>query len=74
MSSFNRISIKSKLQLMLLMISLGSILVIGYLGWSWAKNALKETLFNQLTSVRSSKALPNRILLQKSAQSCRDAC
>ncbi|MFB8789206.1 MAG: adenylate/guanylate cyclase domain-containing protein [Potamolinea sp.] len=56
MLNFNRISIKSKLQLMLLMISLGSILVVGYLGWSWAKNALKETLFNQLTSVRSSKA------------------
>jgi class 3 adenylate cyclase len=56
MPKFNNISIKSKLQIMLLMVSIGSILVVGYLGWSWAKNALKETLFNQLTSVRASKA------------------
>jgi class 3 adenylate cyclase len=56
MLGFHRISIKSKFQLMLLMANLGSILVIGYLGWSWARSALKTTIFNHLTSVRSSKA------------------
>ncbi|MCP2727514.1 adenylate/guanylate cyclase domain-containing protein [Limnofasciculus baicalensis] len=56
MIGLNRISIKSKLQIMLLTVSLCSIMVVGYLGWSWARAALKETIFNQLTSVRSSKA------------------
>jgi class 3 adenylate cyclase len=56
MLGFHRISIKSKMQLMVLMVSLSSILVVGYLGWSWARSAIKTTIFNQLTSVRSSKA------------------
>ncbi|MDY6802890.1 MAG: adenylate/guanylate cyclase domain-containing protein [Cyanobacteriota bacterium] len=52
----SRLTIKSKLTIMLLGVSLGSILVIGYLSWNRARNTLQETIFNQLTSVRSSKA------------------
>lgn len=52
----NRLSIKSKLQIMLLVASLGSILVVGYLGWSKARETLTERIFDQLTSVRASKA------------------
>ena len=51
-----KLSIKSKLQVMLLTASLGSIFVVGYLSWSKARNILTERIFEQLTSVRSSKA------------------
>lgn len=51
-----KLSIKSKLQIMLLSASLGSILVVGYLSWSKSRNILTERIFSQLTSVRASKA------------------
>jgi hypothetical protein len=41
---------------MLLIASLGSILVVGYVSWSKSREILTERIFNQLTSVRSSKA------------------
>ncbi|WP_206756635.1 adenylate/guanylate cyclase domain-containing protein [Aerosakkonema funiforme] len=41
---------------MLLIVSMISILVIGYLGWSWARAELRETLFDHLASIRSAKA------------------
>ena len=53
---FNRISIKSKVQVMLLLVSLGSILVAGYLSWSRVRMALSGRISEQLTSVRASKA------------------
>lgn len=56
MFGLNRLSIKSKLQVMMLVASLGSILVVGYLSWSKAQSTLTERIFNQLTSVRASKA------------------
>ena len=56
MFGINRLSIKSKLQIMLLVASLGSILVVGYLSWSKAREILTERIFDQLTSVRASKA------------------
>ncbi len=56
MFGLNRLSIKSKLQIMLLVASLGSILVVGYLSWSKARETLTERIFDQLTSVRASKA------------------
>lgn len=56
MFGLNRLSIKSKLQVMMLAASLGSILVVGYLSWSKAQSTLTERIFNQLTSVRASKA------------------
>ncbi|MDY6785927.1 MAG: adenylate/guanylate cyclase domain-containing protein [Cyanobacteriota bacterium] len=56
MLGLNRLSIKSKLQIMLLVASLGSILVVGYLSWSRARATLSDRIFSQLTSVRASKA------------------
>lgn len=52
----NRLSTKLKLQGLLLAVSLGSILVVGYLAWERSRTALKETILNNLTSVRESKA------------------
>ena len=53
---FNRLSIKSRLILMLLFVTLLSSLVIGYLGWSNGRRALNEASFNQLTGMRSVQA------------------
>jgi class 3 adenylate cyclase len=51
----NQLSIKAKLQILLLMVSLSSILVVSYLAWQRSQTNLRNTIFNQLTSVRSSK-------------------
>lgn len=51
-----KLSIKSKLQIMLLIVSLGSILVVGYLSWNKANEILTERIFSELTVVRTSKA------------------
>ena len=56
MFGLNRLTIKSKLQIMLLVVSLGSILVVGYINWSKTKESLTKRIFEQLTSVRASKA------------------
>lgn len=56
MFRFTHLSIKSKLQIILFIASLGSILVVGYLSWSKAREILTNRIFAQLTSVRSSKA------------------
>ena len=53
---FNELSIKSRLILMLLFVTLLSSLVIGYLGWSNGRSALNRVIFNQLTSIRSAQA------------------
>jgi ABC-type proline/glycine betaine transport system substrate-binding protein len=52
----NRFSVKSKLMLILLAVSLGSTLVIGYLSWRSARDTLMKQAFNHLTSLRESKA------------------
>lgn len=48
--------IKSKLIIMLLAMSLGAIIVLGYLSWRTSRNTVTESVFNHLTSVRASKA------------------
>ena len=53
---FNWLSIKSKLIVMLLTVSSSSILVSAYLGYQSGKSNLTDRVFNQLTSVRASKA------------------
>jgi len=53
---FNRLSVKSKLVLLLLMVSLVSALVIGILGWRSSRAALSRTIFDQMTVLRRSKA------------------
>ncbi|MEO1400635.1 MAG: adenylate/guanylate cyclase domain-containing protein [Cyanobacteria bacterium J06635_1] len=52
----NRLSIQSKLMLMLLFVSMGSIVLIAYLGYSSGRSALRKTIENGLTSIRSTKA------------------
>ena len=56
MRLFHQISIKSKLIVMLLAVSGCSILVIAYLGYRSGQSNLTQRVFNQLTSVRASKA------------------
>ncbi|NER80760.1 MAG: adenylate/guanylate cyclase domain-containing protein, partial [Leptolyngbya sp. SIO1D8] len=56
MLGLKHLSIKSKLKIMLLLASLGSIIVVGYLSWNKSREILTERIFSQLTSVRASKA------------------
>ena len=56
MLGLRHLSIKSKIQLMLLGVSLISIISVSLLGWSWARTELKHNIFDHLTSVRASKA------------------
>ncbi len=56
MSFLSRISIKSKLLLMLLGVSLTSVLIIGFLALRTAQSALEQSIESQLTSFRSTKA------------------
>lgn len=49
-------SMKSKLIIILLAMNLGSIIVLGYLGWKTSRDTLTATVFNHLTSVRAAKA------------------
>ncbi len=54
--NFNWLSIKSKLIVILLAVSGGSIAVTAYIGYQSGKSNLTDRVFNQLTSVRASKA------------------
>ena len=56
MRLLNHISIKSKLIVMLLAVSGCSILVTAYVGYQSGQSNLNKRVFNQLTSVRASKA------------------
>ncbi|MDX2097758.1 MAG: adenylate/guanylate cyclase domain-containing protein [Leptolyngbyaceae cyanobacterium bins.59] len=56
MQWLNRLSIKSKIIIMLLTVSSCSILVTAYLGYQSGRYNLTNRAFNQLTSVRASKA------------------
>lgn len=56
MQLFNRLSIKSKLILMLLAVSSCSIFVTAYLGYRSGQSNLTDRVFSQLTSLRASKA------------------
>ncbi len=52
----NSLSIKSRLLLMTLAVSLISSLIIGFLGWQTGRIALDNAIDSQLTSIRSSRA------------------
>jgi len=56
MRLLNHISIKSKLIVMLLAVSGCSILVTAYVGYQSGQSNLNKRVFDQLTSVRASKA------------------
>lgn len=51
-----KLSIQSKLTLMLLGVSVSSILVIAFIGYNSGKAALTRRIFNQLTSLRTAKS------------------
>lgn len=51
-----RLSIQSKLMLMLLAVSISSILAIAFIGYDSGQQALNNSIFNQLISLRESKA------------------
>lgn len=52
----NRLSIQSKLTLMLLGVCIGSIVGISYLGYTDGRAALEKSVYNQLGGIRVSKA------------------
>ena len=52
----SQLNIKSKLLIMFYSVTVPSILTIGGLGYLTGKNSLSSTIFNQLTSIRSTKA------------------
>ncbi|MGV6857881.1 MAG: adenylate/guanylate cyclase domain-containing protein [bacterium] len=56
MNFFANLSIKSKLIYILLVVSLGCIIVIAIAGLSTGKQALNDQVYEQLTSVRATKA------------------
>ena len=53
---FGKLSIQSKLMLMLLVVCISSILAIAYIGYNSGQQALSQSIFNQLISLRESKA------------------
>jgi class 3 adenylate cyclase len=56
MRSINQLSIKSKLIVMLLTVSGCSILVTAYIGYQSGQSNLTDRVFNQLTSLRTTKS------------------
>jgi len=52
----NHLSFKSKLVLMLLIVSLFSALVVSVLGWRSSRIALTSTVFDNMTALRRGKA------------------
>jgi len=53
---FNDLSIRSRLIIMLIVVTLISSVVVGLLGWRNGRNALSSTISNQLNSIRASQA------------------
>ncbi|NER97209.1 MAG: HAMP domain-containing protein [Symploca sp. SIO1B1] len=51
-----RFNVKSKLMLILVGVSLGSIVVVSFLSWERARTNLRNTIRNQLTSIRYARA------------------
>ncbi|MDG3002617.1 adenylate/guanylate cyclase domain-containing protein [Paludisphaera mucosa] len=54
--AIHRLSVQSKLTMMLLLVSVGSIFVISFLGYDSGMRAVKAGVEDQLTSLRTSKA------------------
>ena len=56
MAMLNRFSIKSRLLLILLLVSISSVIFIGVLAYRYAQSTIQERILEQLTSVRVAKA------------------
>ncbi len=81
MLGLNRLSIQSKLILLLLGVTLGSILTIGWIGYQSASKALKHAAYNQLQGMRVAKteairgmleAIRDQVILLSDSQACLD--
>lgn len=57
MNLFKGLSIQSKLIIMLLAVAIASIVIVGWISYSSARDALTTAAFNQLTNVRASKKI-----------------
>lgn len=55
-SLLNNLTMKSKLQSLIFAVSLASIVTVGWLSWLQGRNTLTNKIFQQLTSVRTTKA------------------
>jgi class 3 adenylate cyclase len=53
---FNNWSIQSKLQALLLLVSLGSVLMVGWISWYQGRAALRARVAEQLTGIRAARA------------------
>ncbi|NEP12774.1 MAG: adenylate/guanylate cyclase domain-containing protein [Symploca sp. SIO2C1] len=51
-----RFNVKSKLMIILVGVSLGSILIVSFLSWERSRTNLREAIRNQLTSIRFARA------------------
>lgn len=75
----NRLSIQSKLVLLLLTVTLGSIATVGWIGYQSASQALKDSAYNQLQGIRVAKtdalkgmleAIRDQVVLFSDSQAC----
>ena len=64
MQLFKQLSIKAKLIVMLLVVSLCAMLASTYICSSTGKATLTEKVFNQLTSLRAAKTYKSRIIFK----------
>ncbi len=64
MLGLERIGVQSRFILLMLLVSLGSILAIGWIGYQSARSAITNTVQNHLQSVRHSKTSGLRALLE----------
>ncbi|MBU3664763.1 MAG: HAMP domain-containing protein [Chthoniobacterales bacterium] len=64
MSLFNRLSIQSKMIVLLLAVSLGSIAVMAWIGYDTARTALMQSARNQLQGVRVAKTTTLKAMLE----------
>ncbi|CCQ65828.1 TonB-dependent receptor [Crocosphaera watsonii WH 0402] len=63
MKFFSRLSIQSKLMLMLLAVSIASILVISYVGYTSGKEVILDNIHGQITELRNYSSKTSSILL-----------
>lgn len=64
MSSFNRLSIQSKMILLLLAVSLASIAVMSWIGYRTAREALMQSAIDRLQGVRVAKTTALKTMLE----------
>ncbi len=64
MLGWNRLSIQSKLVLMMVLVSVGSLVIISYLGYVSGRDALTRQIENQLDGIRVTKSIAIQNLLK----------